>query len=435
MSTEGRRSRRQVLVLWQGERGKAYADAVHKAVEDHPPEFGLSVKLVSQDRVCLERQIYEGVRRDIAASSAAVAVIARDERRASEAGNVWLEIGLWCSLRSSRRLLVCMEKDEGVAAASDVLGRVTPGFANAAELREHVQRFLFDIFVDPAAEGDGWAFAERYPDHQKVKDTILNRHPDGSPTVEAVIGCSRHGDECPHREELFYLTSELLRMGRANREHAAIQSHLRTIAASCFVLAECMRLPEMYGLPAARSAYYPRLRQAVEALQKTAQQLLGRHDRADRMHTDPWERISEYFSYRIQLAAGYAPARNRSRISPGALARGLDEFLTWARRVVEDPDYEQEVRRTSVADGHESSVYTQLSECGDYADCFSDVLDCFGEDYFRLCRKAITQGLGRIVDPGSIPEGIKAVRANLPHNRAKSKLPTVWPRPDGGASR
>ena len=132
----------KVLQIYQGNNYSKFSGAVQDAVlqaqhvpykvTDSPPNFGA-------------HDIYTRCRRAIIESDACIAVLTRDGRDASKAGNLWLEVGLWLGLKRADNLLLLLEDARNVEAPSDIPGYVSNRIKEPSDVSAPITRFLTNI--------------------------------------------------------------------------------------------------------------------------------------------------------------------------------------------------------------------------------------------------------------------------------------------------
>jgi hypothetical protein len=158
-----------ILLIFQGLRANRYV----KHVRDLLSQREYCVLQTWDKSPNLQDDILSRFRTDVDRSDAAICIVTPDLRAASTAGNLWLEIGLWCGLKSEHTLLVCAQDSPKVDLPSDIRGRVARRFKTETELDDDVLRHIGDVYDGLSQVKDTPSIDDGiYSDHLKVRDTL-----------------------------------------------------------------------------------------------------------------------------------------------------------------------------------------------------------------------------------------------------------------------
>jgi hypothetical protein len=102
----------KVLIIYQGKKAN-----VPKPYRAHLVEYistkhqSVTVKKLDDGQNSFETNYYDKFIEMVRECDAAIALITKDIRHASGAGNAWLEIGLWCGKKSAQNLLLLVDNN------------------------------------------------------------------------------------------------------------------------------------------------------------------------------------------------------------------------------------------------------------------------------------------------------------------------------------
>ena len=422
------RPRASVLLLYQG-------DIAHDVVDQLLLEFrkhsDFELIKVSDNDGTFDVELVNECTDKIQNCKAAIAVVAPDPRNSIKAGNIWFEIGLWCGLRSKDTLWFAVAEEVGDDLPTDVVGHAEPRFKSVDQLCKQILGFLDNL----SRRGAFGEVDTDYDAEQKVYDTIVRRWNSAGNTNRLYqCGNRKDGTDCAYRREFTRFLSELLRMGRSNREHAVIEDcihQMPQILESIIPTLSGSRLTEIKNPVAVpkRRTEIRKLTKVLRRLRQTSELLL---ERKNRPGTEPWQRVYHYLCYRMEVAQKVTDNDLRNRLQEDTvslpdLLSGLPDFIKWAANCEDaSSGYGNSViyvASVKDANEHMSRLYDMLR----MTTGIGIVLEYFGQVYFGLCRDIIKTGLAQAGGMASMPTKVEGIRRGLPHNNSKVILPKIWP--------
>lgn len=416
----------QVLIIYQGEekeRSQQFVEHIANIVNScqyFKPE------VINYGPNTFDKKILDEFYSLVYQCDLAIAILLKDGRKASEAGNLWLELGIWCGIKSPNNLLFFVEDSEGAKFPSDVGGILIPRFKKPEDLDGEIHEFLFNYNKSSFESKNTHDNDGNYLDNFKIKDTITNR----SGTIQDISSlflCNKEDSECTYRQELFYFISELLRMGRSNYEHAIIEKCL-------FLISKLIdRIITTYYYTGQRKMMAKNERQTLmleldnifQILYQTGEKLLERTDSNKTPEKDVWQRIKYYLNYRLTIAQ---KNQNPNNTFYGLRYSGeqLNEFIKWCKQY---HDTDSNLHDTLFCpEKKEDKLIETMDNHGRLARIMAWELERLGRDYFYTCREIISSGLKEIEHVSHIPHKLMNIRNKLPHNNTTVTLPKIWPR-------
>lgn len=440
----------EVVLLFQGADGNPIRDAIASHLRSHPEEIGarFGVTLVSEGAAHGASPIHQRVRQQLAQADAAVAILSKDERPASTAGNLWYEIGLWYGLK---------ERAQDPAGASILL------LIDTDDEREKDPAWP----VDPPTDLHGLVWKRvSSPDDAvvAVQDFcvhLMNRRPSSAPDTEAsrvraIIGhgrdtwsddlrthCSTAEAECDFRAASSALLAELARALDAKRSIARLVELLGRIARRCNDLVVALKAPGDVAIFSHRRDSLAALDRAVSELEHLAAVVHEREFSTD--PTDPrrdplTEVLPEFIS---ELVRGSSLLTTPGEDEPTFLRQAkrlmedgdVQAFCDWAGEVLHGGDsYSNSAVFQSDAHSEGSNEFDRLSAAlflqSTRAASISEVVARLTRAYFDGC----VDGLLGAFESGNhdgdrVADILRSARQRLPHNDDSTSFPySAWAR-------
>lgn len=432
----------KILVLYQGKDAKNVRQHVGEQLE----RAGVNPNRVTNvEENTLTLQKFTELAQEC---NGAVAIIVPDERSASEAGNIWFELGYWLGVNSFDTILMCLQKapdnydfnNSGpwpVKQISNLEGYPRCEFQEPKDLDVHIVRFVNKLKdklkpYNPQIRHDENGV---YNEQLKIKDSIL-RGMNGCNPSDLQKCPDRTGEpECLYRKQSLCLIAELFRIGRFNKEYAAFESCLYRIAHNCTqILAtndqDELRESERHSK---RRQLMRDLQGLIEELHEAGEQLLRRDESYNENPMSVWEHIERFLEYRYRVyKVNQWLITGESDITENIeqCKENVTKFCKWAQIVNSEiykqtrfykEGYYQFVNENDEAEMMLTSGVELASEIG-------HVLTEQGQLYYGQCNKVINTNLARITRNRNIQEIFKEIRKNFPHNSRISDLPRPWPR-------
>ena len=365
--------------------------------------------------------VYQRVLDDAATCDAAIAVICKDTRHASKAGNLWLEVGLWLARRPAANLLICQYGEVSVSQGqldliSDLGGKVVPHVDNEDKLwscfLEHVTKVSNSSSV-PEAIGA----------RIKIKDIFgVKQSSDRWLTDELYLCPNKRTDQCKFRERSLEFAAELLRMGRVNRERTMLEVYLDRVATQA---TEFIQLEEAGSELAysSRLVCLQKLQKAVADLHSYAENELARASNPYDEEYPPLRRLQKYLQYRLDSCGRLLNELKTDENQDSLVSlRNQDtiDFIRWLET------YEKEhlaFRQDPKAHG---SFTKNTADAAFVAGRMASLLRALGDCYYGKCQTILKKRFLEMQTPHEVEMQLSHIVENLPHNARNEPHQSIW---------
>ncbi len=437
----------KILILYQGEKSKSIKS---KIIESLTQSKAAEIKIqqVSADD-SFDKMVIKEVEKQIKLCDAAIAIITADERPSSMAGNLWFELGLWWGKKSPKTVLACVqeapeswseEKEWIVKVPSDLQGNEALRFTTIQDIRLKLEQFVSKIArLKKAASTHE---TKKRSIEEKIKDTlIINRGHNITEPVEFFL-CSVNDTNCNYRKDNLYFISELLRMGKANREQNMIEICLFKIGKLALQIYSLFHKRDYFDkkneAPYAIEEHCSQLSQKLytefDNLFDTANIFLKRIGSYEKLIKNPWVRLEKYILYRIEVVSKHPRRKklkffrkfNKPNNSQGEKTRNFIEWIKIGRKNRDDYS-DIEFVPCNVVDEKVRKMINNLRINGNYALEIAEIFSFLGEESFRSCRKCICDNLKKLNNPDTLHDIFAEICNSFPHNQNNSCLPNIWP--------
>ena len=432
----------KVLILYQGDEAPKFRGHIGEYINKLDlPELGSqgTVKpiIYQGEGDTFDAETYRGFRSYVFDCDIAIAILTKDQRASSTAGNLWFEIGLWCGLKSDKDILVLVqsppsnydEKKNGefpVKLPSDVQGKAAPRFCTAKETNGYILKFLLKKLKEKAESITKNVTVYKCMD--KIRHTIANGCDEDD--IQCMIGCSGEYDCCTdNRRELFCLASELIRMEECNGEHFLIQTSLFKIRNSLNRIIDLRynsNLHWTYSLREIKSQE-KELKAHINELYGILEKVFDRKFYNDNLRV--WERFLKFCEYRIQVAANFARyyGGEPKRFDFIDLHERAKHFVEWLEEFLHTPGKYINPLRNGKKNIRDENV-ERMFDSEIFATEMAQILDTLGSNSFFNYLKVLIDNHIEVNKRDNTASGLNKIRTNLPHNIPKSGSPRIWPR-------
>lgn len=433
-----------VIVLFQGGLGESLAksvcDGLRKA--NHPYStyninpFRLSDGENSADIV------HEKLIKTIKIYDNAIAIISFDPRPASSAGNIWMEIGLWCGVKSRSNLLICMQEHTDVKMISNMEGIVQNSFkydpnetTNLSNASDTIIKKFYQFIQNQKETKSKNFLKEEAKKLAKIKNTILDGA-DHIQDVSQLFICNKTGEpiNCDKKSVLFQFSSELMRMGKSSWEHNYIQFSLSEIGSILNLIVKTYQR-ELKDEKDKLYAYENRMELLRELRETVSKLLVFFKDTVQRdgykEKLKPVEKLKKYINYRIDIAEIYFQTKKHAKFPRGSCenCQQLKErvesfFVKWLDKFpkiitqYENFDFNPK--------GKDEVGWSDLYHYKDVALQLSKLFEILGDNFFDETRKVFKEERGKILNSGEVTKIIADIPEKLPHNFSQT-VPAIWP--------
>lgn len=440
----------QVLLIYQGVPSEVIRASLRSYISGLRPVGAYIPRDVTELRT-LGTSYYSQLLELMDQCGKAIAVVTPDVRRASAAGNLWFESGLWLAKRPAETLLLIYQEHDDVEVISDLDGHPAFKFATITEVESKIAEHLLPRDHESDKKGNDRFLDGKYNNIYRVRDTIGSGKKLINPESPRLCKTSSQNG-CAYRAESTLFISELLRMGRANWEHASIQSLLRRIGYLCTLVIRSsegavgmtVRAQKRYNMEQKkiRQDGLENLSWELDQLRHVSSELLERKDNPNETHKDPWTRLKEYFNYRIEVGQKYQEKYRtsvRKHKHYPSLRENVERFCRWAEKMIST-----DIKATAYylsgwssvggkddTFAHELETFAhELEVHGRFASDVAEILELLGNTYFSTCRAVIKDNLAAANEPEDLHGQLNKIRNLLPHNDnlPESCLPNIWPR-------
>ena len=429
----------RLLIIYQGDQASLFRDHAVRFLRNIPKDGTVSTGEVAFGGNSLSHSVLASFLKEVDACDAAIALVTEDPRAASTAGNLWFELGYWAGQKGTDKLLVMLQdKDElgkdrpMVTMISDLIGQVAPRFGKEKDMNDPLRAFvdvlrnkMFQGFGGPTHDSSG-----RYRNEKKIKDTLSCSSPNW--TFELNTQCLQKPEsKCIVNSSSLVFMSELMRMGRSNREASSIQVRLYVIGYLCDALIHLDYESESsVDQFVKRVMLMDALGDAIKELHDTANDLLVRSD-ANRPTPNhwQWERLEKYISHRVKKSSANVELFGQD-LRAKWLVEAAGRFVNWMRKYADGYTqmtmYSHRFRPKLQENDPELE---DLLHWGMYSLKIAKILDIYSSRYFESCRDVIKTRLGNtdLLRREGIWRVFGDICSEFPHNMPSPRFPEIWP--------
>jgi len=451
----------KVWVIYQGENREPSLTWVKEVFTELTQNNTAQGQYTTYNEPTFEGTILDAVYKDIVACDIAIALVTKDERWASEAGNLWFEIGLWLGRKGGSSIRVFVhndaESEESQKIISDIGGYPYERYSDESELREKIKDF-----IQKRRDNHQGVGGDRR--RKKIRD-VLARGSNGIWLGDEPYKCKRNGGNvCDVRLNSYAFSSELLRMSKTNREVSVIKTKYLQYAR----LIKVIESKKSTGMPDDnlndRRRYMQKLAKDLKGIDYLASTLFRRTKaNYNKEEGGDWPPKQRWFNFiKSRLEAAKELRDNMIYLLGKSMTADEREQLDAWKHVLEEEvcietlceqnktivkmiddyikpnggyqewnfykygSFNEKTKR--IEDYSESGVFATMKE---YFSNVADVLDVLLSYYYNTCRSLIDEKLGAIPDPNSMHLTLEEIKKLLPHNgapghRELSKY-RIWP--------
>ncbi len=347
----------------------------------------------------------------------AIALITPDPRPSSSSGNIWIEIGLWCGIKSPNSLLMLAHEDV-TDLPSNILGNVIKRFNSIDTVKSAISDFISVAFsqnqipyiniynnFDEIATKISYGFTERMHDIA---------------SIHQLLKCDDHNVNCFHKENLYHFGSELMRIRTTMREHFTIQYCLSRIEYYISRI-EQLRSPKDEDLRLIKAEH---LYQLISFMKTFSKEHLVRT--TDEKDFDPIQRLKQFLEYRLQVARKQQlrGVKFQGIGSANSIMLHLDSFIKWLDESLEHQEkydhsltiFDKESRKSL----HKALLFSRE---------MTIVLNELGSILYTEIHEHITNHLNKIDNISKLAIAISAImEQQFPHNKVEVDTIRIWPR-------
>ncbi len=451
----------RVLILYQGkESGRFLKDA-----KNYINEQQISSRVAGKIQFHCEKlseggdrdfseNIYQKLLEKIQSCDYAVALVTYDKRFASLAGNLWLEIGLWCGIKDPKSIMVLVqdvpddwnEDLKGpfpVDVPSNIKGQVATRFKNTDALKKSILEFVIrkiskifeeQIKVAMKKKQDTESSTEDEPDsagtvYAEKLDKISYSFFQGKKEpedIEDFLLCNNPEDCQYHKGELYSFSSELLRICKDSWEYDKIFTYLWKIGYWLNSLTDTKNPPDKEK----RIYYHQQLIPTLKSLVSWIEGLIKKSDNSD---LKVWEKLQMYFEYRILLFAKYEEKFEKKvpkflhAVSLKKLKDGIGIFTKWAQSYLDNPEQYNipvPVKKKSLSNPR----IEKMDNAKEFTMDMSILLEFFWRKYNDNCLTLIDEELNGVQDKLEMAEKLNTISNKFPHYLNSAIYPRKWHR-------
>jgi hypothetical protein len=416
----------EVWVIYQGKVSESFIDdQLSKKFNEFQEEAPIIFHITRNKSKSAEGNIYTRINEDLARCKAALALVTSDNRKASEAGNLWLEIGMWLVSKDPDDLLICVN-EEVSELISDLKGKAIHRWSKLddlwVEIIKHVYRIKEKYFPNSNDTSSETSKARK-----KINDTF-------DPGDDRWFGsemykCPLQREHCGFRENSFEFTAELLRMGRSNWERSSIICTLLQIAECANNIVSTTSVGQH---DTELTKKFDNLHNKINIFFEESKKLLVRNNNYKK-EWDICQRLEGYIKHRLKCAhelcdSGHLPLPFRPILLKTWIST-IDKFIKWAN------DFNQKGIGLDILEqtllhnnGNRNKFLADLIIWGDYCAKVAQVLELLGKNYFESCRAQLKTHLQSIDNKHKMHEVLKKAVESLPHNDPENGHSSIWPK-------
>lgn len=434
----------RIAIFYQGEEAKGYRQhIVEKLLEcGAEPDEAIFNKKGHDDDVSFNKRVICL----LSECDGAIALLTKDKRAASAYGNLWLEVGLWIGLKSSKTIRIFQEEQPDdwdvskdgewpVKLPSNMGWGNSPTFKTEDRLSELVIEFVEKIrgFLRPFSINGAHTEKGIYIDELKIKHILMNDNSVWEPSELHLCQNRDEKYECHYRKETIGLLCEFFRMREYGWVHWLTEACFHRLSHLCKV---AVLTDYMGNIPILRAEQrqiaIDEIHEIVHLLGVTAEKFLKWPAGADVTARNKWEKLRVFLVYRLNLCYYL-----RERCASDDTARATYEenvkyFCSWAEELSKN-DY---TTNSYYYDGFEpfgvgntasQQMAGRFQKCHRIARDISKSLALLGSEFFSECGDVIKESIDKLTDSEGITNSLKKIRRSFPQNQHESKLPRIWP--------
>lgn len=234
------------LLLWQGEGASVTRQFIDKFRIRHKD---ILIDTVDELDTSLKKNYRQKFESLVDECHAAIALLTPDPRPASEAGNLWYEIGYWLARKSSDTIIILQIDDAHQLLLAEGHDPREAKIHLISDLSgAHVERCTSQNWLD-GAQGFIRDIEKLFntgqlanDDQEAFEHAFFDKH--RRPSLEFCAICARpvHGGQCNFRKDAIIFAAELLAITDMTQKHLEIQDIFRSITFHSQVL---IKLDEM----------------------------------------------------------------------------------------------------------------------------------------------------------------------------------------------
>lgn len=396
-------------MIYQGRVAEAFVDKLRAKKNDDGNEWVLTRAHPASAADTIIGRVVD----DCSACDCAIAIVATEDRKGSDSGNAWFEIGLWIGQKKQSNRLKIL-RQIGTEGISDLGGVREDMFADAAALEGAFYRVISELLQVTQSN------ASPVVNREKIQAVLNNKSWLRSDSYFCRERPMQQHD-CTFRATTMELAAELLRMGRANHERHTIEDCFFRLAYQADILwregprrdEEAVRVfvGERNMLYNVLTKLFNGLPQAPESTEKFDAHVTG------------------LLRHKLEVARDLAKA-DRLRHLPNWMNDGrigsripeVEATWTWIKSLG-DPKVQLPLADTSWAPDFEKQFKQRLDFCHETG----IVLQALSWCYFDECRKALLKFSAAGADPANIHEKFREAIEQMPHNKSGPHL-AIWRR-------
>jgi hypothetical protein len=439
----------KLLILYQGNDAKKLADNL---IEPLSKELGGDIQCTPKT-VGFQKDISNNYVKDryiemIEWADAAIAIICFDDRFASEAGNIWFEIGWWYAKKPEKSIAICLQEHEKVEVISNIKGIVIPTFNNLDDIIDIAKDLVREVGdkIYPRTDTNQDKYLNgKYSDYLKIRDTIgsYTWQPEDALYCQHLNKSVEHDLKtiCKFRKSSTIFISELLRMGRVNRENIYIRQLLNEVVfyadlaletESIFFESQNNEMTIKNLRHQYRRRYLTIMVNKLSRLESIINELIQSRCKLYVVPAkDPWEKLKFFIQYRIKIVV-----ENKDQFNINIMDHQLDKIYSnvetlvdWARNVLANDIEENnfyKYRRGEKKQSEDAAI--KIEKFVTYMKDFIAILDTLNYEYFNNCRKKMNSCFNIDSNPfHDIINTLNYVTNELPQNTNEYILPHIWP--------
>lgn len=427
----------KIWIIYQNEEvARPYLETISGICSNLKSKEGIDVEpILSEKRLKnAGKPIYEVIEEDLNRSHLAIALIVDDDRKASEAGNVWFEMGMWFGRQNREDLAIFLHEDASDKLISNIAGFPFHRYVIDKTLEENVAAHIrngWKKYFNKATS----TIDTPYPARSKIFDTF-------APTANQLwlrdndYYCTYRKENCDFREQSLEFTAELLRMGRVNWERLSIQiilSHLAVIFKTFSnSITNYEKLDELSKFAILEDTSIAILSNLNEFF-KIGNELMSRKTLK---YNEIWSsktRLCQFLCQRLDAAANLEKDSKLDQIIHDSgksydkrmfskqyinrLAKSTEGFIEWVdlfRSDYEKGEYNHSTSHGMAKLGRETGLWYS------YCEKVSQILEVLGSAYFNSCKSKLKEKLSGINDPSQTQDNLKQAIDSLPHHNSES---------------
>lgn len=410
-----------VWVIYQGKDAEPYINKLSRNFSRLQHENEVIFHLSEYNFVSAGVNIFNSINEDIDKCDAAVALVTNDDRKASEAGNIWLEIGMWIGKKNSDDLLICVHKDITSGLISDLGGIHAPTFdsGNDAELWGLIQEHVYRI-KEKYSSKETKTTEVAYSANNKIHEIF--EPPDNRWLITETYKCYRQNGHCSFRENSLEFSAELLRMGRVNYDRFSVICILFQIGESAKNFIDIV------------STYKTNFRHYYKVLKDGFNLLLLKIDTLFKARKD-CNILEEFIKSHIECASVLCKS-DRLTTSFGSsdyreldtMAQKTKDYFKWAKKFVRKEITFDNIDKMRLERKNDFKNWMhELERWGYYSTEIAQTLESLGNNYFQSCRHNLKSNISKIGNPKKMHQELKNAVNSLPHNVPESGYIRIWP--------